>query len=133
MQIDAATFFAAIDEARDPSPILSREEAVLIAMANGERIPGHCAACRIPISNGPAGRWCDECADAAERLRDALRWRKGQYVPSPFIKCSNCRVRFPRPPGGRVTRCPPCQKAHRRAENAARMRRGYVAKRGEAA
>lgn len=131
MEIDAATFFAAIDEARDPAPVMSREEAVIVAILNHASIPGRCAACGADTSKLRQARWCDECYRVSNRLAliaANTRLRNGRKR---MDNCVRCGKRFPMRKGPSV-RCVKCQAVHERQENAARMRERRRQQRQEA-
>jgi hypothetical protein len=126
--IDVMVFISAIEDAREPAPMLSREDAVFLAMVDNVRIPGFCAACRIKLDKGPAAKWCDECLRIRNRIVDALYWHRSNSTAAD-IQCSVCKCKFPKPRGGKVTRCPTCQKEYRRLRNTERMRNICEAKR----
>lgn len=123
MEVDATTYFAAVDDARDPPPVMSREEAVLLALINDEHIPGLCAACRIPTERAEWCRWCEDCAEVAYRFAQIARTGRRDNGLKAADNCIDCGKKYPSR-FGPSRRCVPCQGRHdRKAKTDSQRRR----------
>lgn len=106
---DAVEFFAKVEERLDPPPTLSREDMVILALADDRRTPGFCAACEEPVE-GPATRWCELCFPIISRfwnLQGEMRWRRGKKA----VRYCECGALIEK--GKSAHRCASCQRGAR--------------------
>ena len=119
MQIDAPAYFAAIDEARDPAPVMSREEAVMVAILSEPNVTGQCWACGADISQKTYNaRWCDECLVIREQIRKAVKHQRARGTRAVGI-CVDCGKPYdPEPSSRSGPRCEDCAPLHKRKRQA---------------
>lgn len=126
MEVDAVDYFRMVEERQEPADALSREDRVLLALLDRVRTPGRCAACGDDLGECVRWtRWCEKCGIVANRFVDKTR-KDVYYIPADPIKCKCGKVVIrPRRTGGSIKRCPECQTAFNKAENARRNRERY--------
>jgi hypothetical protein len=117
--IDAGVYFSRFEE--EPL-VMSREEAVLLALIDPVERLGFCCCCGHDISHkARQARWCDTChaiKRSIQRVATTQRWRDGLRRQN-RCKCGKLfTVR-----SGPEKRCPRCQKEYASEYDRDRMRR----------
>jgi hypothetical protein len=110
--IDAMDYISRLEDLRSPPPLLSREDMVVLALADDNHSAGLCAACGAIIE---ADRWCPECAIVAKRFsinQSTVRQRTDKQRWS-ITCCEDCGELFARK--GRANRCLDCAPRHKKA------------------
>lgn len=120
--MDAQQYMERFEAARLHRRNLTREELVMLAIADNVRTPGSCAACGADLSHrGTQARWCEECyavSDQYVRLAATQRYRKGL---TKMAHCSVCGKMYPARRGPH-SRCVKCQREYQLAYDRKRCR-----------
>ena len=104
--IDVMEYIVKREEQLDPPRLLSREDMVVLALADDSPTPGFCDACDIPVGgNGTFYRWCPECSKIASRFKSRVGM---QRFGMPHVQ-KRCKCGAPVLKGNNAHRCNKCQ------------------------
>jgi hypothetical protein len=116
MWIDATDFFAAVEQ--EPRT-LTREDMVVLALADDRRTPGFCCACGASLQHkGQNSRWCDGCQYVHARFRENARYRSRTTLG----ECERCGGGYTKQAGNQKY-CAECREVVVREQSREGMRR----------
>ncbi len=120
-------YIAQVEERQGGTPLMSREDAVLLSLMDTTGPPGRCWACGADIRHKASqARYCDLCGEIRHAVACLEAQRRYKEGVARRVRCVDCGQEYPARPGP-TKRCRPCQAEYNRTQDVERMRRRRAA------